>query len=82
MSTYISRDDGDKEPRLTHRRLNGVDKQRQREGISAIHSGFVGSSWGCKKNGYRVAGKDGELASSLPVQGFYPPYGDYKGYRH
>ena len=82
ISTYISRDGRDKELRLTHRKLNWVDKQRQGGGIFAIHSGCVGSSWGCKKSGYRVVGKDGGLTSSLPVQGFYPPYGDYKVYRH
>jgi len=73
---------GIKSQGLTYRKLNGVDKQRQGEGISAIHSGFVGSGWGCKKSAYCMAGKDGGLTSSLPVQGFYPPYGDYKVCRH
>ena len=82
MSTGISRDEGDKELRLTHRKLNWVDKQRQGGGIFAIHSGFVCSGGGCKKDGYRVVGKDVELTSARPPQGFYPPYGDYKVYRH
>jgi len=79
ISPYISRDERDKEP---HRKLIGVNQQCHGAGIFAIHSGFVGSGRGYKKDGNRVVGKDGGLTSSLPVQGSCLPYGDYRVYRH
>jgi len=51
-------------------------------GIFAIRSGSVGSGMGCKKRSYPVEGRDGEVISSQPVVEFYPPYADYRIYRH
>jgi len=48
----------------------------------AIHPECVGSEQGCKKDHYREAGKVGGLISSLPPEGFYLPYGDYRVHRH